>query len=91
MFRSRQLNVRLSDGELACLEAIRGARRSQADLIAEMAIQECERLWHHWGTRMDEGRAAPYADALWLLDHELGKDFSGRPPTPPRKARLPRS
>ena len=84
MARTRQLNVRMTVGEMACLEAIRGCSRSQADLISELVIHECERLWHHFGTHMDEDRAAPYADALWLLDHEAGKEWTGRRPTTPR-------
>ncbi len=81
--RTRQLNVRLTEGEMACLEAVRGRRRSQADLVAQLVIKECERLWHEFGTQMDEDSAAPHADALWLLDHETGKEWTGRPPTLP--------
>jgi hypothetical protein len=68
---------------MACLEAVRGRGRSQADLVAQLVVQECERLWHEFGTQMDENSATPYADALWLPDHETGKEWTGRPPTVP--------
>jgi hypothetical protein len=84
--RTRQLNIRLTDGEMACLEAVRGPGRSQADLVADLVLQECERRWHSCGTCMDEDGAAPYADALWILDHEVGKEWTGRRPTLPRRA-----
>jgi hypothetical protein len=87
MARNRQLNVRLTEGEVACLEAIRGRRQSQADLIAELAIRECERLWHEFGRAGDEEGAAPFADALWILDHEQRCSHTGRPPRPPRPSR----
>ncbi len=84
MARTRQLNIRLTDGEFACLEAVRGPGRSQADLIVDLVLRECERSWHACGTYMDEAGAAPYADALWMFDHEVGKEWTGRRPTIPR-------
>lgn len=88
MARTRQLNVRLSAGEFACLEAIRG-RNSQADELAALIIKECERRWHERGQACDEEGTAPFADALWLLDHERGKEYAGRPPSLPKRPRVP--
>lgn len=82
MARSRQVNVRLTEGELACLEAVRGHHQSQADAIAQLVILECERRWHYFGQTCDEEHAARFANALWLLDHEDGRQDTGRPPRP---------
>ncbi len=83
MARTRQLNIRLSPAEMACLQAVRGPRKSQADAVAELVLAECERRCHDHGSAGHEEMAAYYANALWDYDHETGRAWSGRPPTPP--------
>ncbi len=83
MARTRQLNIRLSPAEMACLQAVRGPRKSQADAVAELVLAECERRCHDHGSAGHEEMAAYYANALWEYDHETGRAWSGRPPTPP--------
>ena len=85
MTRNRQLNVRLTDAEFACLEVLRGRWQSQADLIAELAVTECERRWHVFGQACDEDGAAPFAAALWSFDHQGARGFTGRPPKLPAR------
>lgn len=88
MARTKQLNIRLTPAEMACLEAVRGARQSQADVVARLVLTECERRWHEWGSAGDEELAGLYAHVLWDYDHETGRGFSGRPPTPPRQIQV---
>lgn len=83
MARSRQLNVRLTPATLLCLEALRGPRQSQADLLSGLLISECERRQDSFAQAGDEERAGDYADALWHFDHEAGRTDGGRRPSPP--------
>lgn len=88
MARTRQLNIRLTPAEMACLEAVRGFRQSQADAVMQLVLTECERRWHDHGRSGNEETAGFYANALWDYDHEAGRSWSGRPPTPPRQIQV---
>lgn len=88
MARTRQLNIRFTPAEMACLQAVRGVRQSQADAVARLVLAECERRRHEWGCAGDEEMAGLYAHVLWDYDHETGRGFSGRPPTPPRQIQV---
>ena len=88
MPRDRQINVWLTAATVLCLEALRAPGQSQADVITELLLAECERRWHDFAQSGEEDLAGRYANALWHFDHEAGRTDTGRRPSPPRRGQF---
>ncbi|MDE3075216.1 MAG: hypothetical protein KGJ86_07280 [Chloroflexota bacterium] len=88
MPRDHQLNVRLTAATMLCLEALRAPGESQADVITDLLLAECERRWHGFAQTGEEELAGRYANALWHFDHEAGRTDTGRRPSPPRRGQF---
>lgn len=88
MPRDRQLNVRLTAATVLCLETLRAPNESQADVITNLLLRECEHRWQALAQSGEEDLAGRYATALWHFDHEAGRTDTGRRPEPPRRGQF---